>query len=120
MKKNKANQEFHVVAFDRTGRVSGDAANITCTLAIDGGARNATNDVSPTEIGTTGEYVFSLTQAETNGHQLSFSPVSSTAGVNVLGSPSNIIYTTEEIEILDKATNASESSEISANHLQSL
>lgn len=93
---NTAGQEFHVIAFDLDGRVTGDAANITCTLAIDGGSRVATNDVNPIEIGTTGEYVFYLTQAESNGHQLSFVPTSATGGVQVLGSPSNVIYTHEE------------------------
>jgi hypothetical protein len=37
--------------------------------------------------------VFDLSQAETNGHSLSFTPVCSTSGVQVLGVPSNVIYT---------------------------
>lgn len=93
MKKNTPDQSFHVIAFNASGDVSGDAANITCELSIDGGARVATLDVNPTEIGTTGEYVFSLALSETNGYALSFSPVSSTSGVKVLGTPSNVIYT---------------------------
>jgi hypothetical protein len=93
MLKNIAGQSFHVIAFNASGRVSGDAANITCQLKIDDGNRGPTIDINPTEIGTTGEYVFTLTQAETNGHALSFTPISSTGGVQVLGSPSNIIYT---------------------------
>lgn len=102
MKYNTAGQEFHAIAFNASGRVSGDAANITCTLALDGGTRAATNDVNPTEIGTTGEYVFTLTQAESLGHQQSFAPVSSTPGVQVLGVPSNVIYTTQETAIKAK------------------
>jgi len=93
MKKNESGQFFHIVAFNNQGRVSGESANISCELAIDGGARNGLDTTNPTEIGTTGEYVFSLLQAETNGHELSFSPVCSTSGVQVLGMPSNVIYT---------------------------
>ena len=93
MKYNTASQTFHIVAFDQDGRVTGEATNISCTLSIDGGARSALDDTEPTEIGTTGEYVFDLTQAETNGHELSFVPVCSTEDVQVLGTPSNVIYT---------------------------
>ena len=93
MRKDIAGQLFHVVAFNASGRVSGDAANITCTISIDGGTRVTTSDVNPTEIGTTGVYVFTLSQAETDGHELSFIPSSSTSGVQVLGMPSNVIYT---------------------------
>jgi hypothetical protein len=101
MKFNTASQAFHVIAFDENGRVTGDAANITCELAIDGGDRDPLGDTNPTEIGTTGEYVFSLTQAETNGHALSFTPVSS-SGAQVIGVPSNIVYTTLESDIKAK------------------
>lgn len=94
MLKNTAGQFFHAIAFDVNGRVSGQAANITSGLSIDGGTRVATNDVNPTEIGATGEYAFALTQPESNGHALSFTPACSTSGVQVLGSPSNVIYTT--------------------------
>jgi hypothetical protein len=93
MKLNTSGQRFHVIAFNASGRVSGEAANITAQLAIDGGTRSATSDTNPVEIGSTGEYVFDLTQAETNGHSLSFTPVCSTSGVQVLGVPSNVIYT---------------------------
>ena len=96
MLKNTAGQSFHAVAFDTNGRVSGQAANITSGLSIDGGTRVATNDVNPTEIAATGEYVFTLTQGETNGHALSFTPACSTSGVQVLGVPSNVIFTTDK------------------------
>lgn len=102
MKFNVASQRFNVVAFNESGRVSGDAANITCSLAIDGGTRTALGDTNPVEIGTTGEYVFDLTQAETNGHALSFTPSSATSGVQVLGVPSNVVYTTLESAIKAK------------------
>jgi hypothetical protein len=90
---NRPDQQFHVIAFDANGRVSGVAASITATLSIDGGAYDALNDLNPTEIGTTGEYVFDLLQAETNGYALSFVPVVASAGVEILGMPSNVIYT---------------------------
>ena len=90
---NFAGQKFHVVAFNLAGRVTGGATAITCTLSKDGGSRVATNDVNPVEIGSTGVYVFDLTQAETNAYSLSFNPVSGTAGVQVVGSPSNVVYT---------------------------
>jgi len=93
MKFNTAGQQFHVIAFNAAGRVSGDEANITSGLALDNGGRNPLNDLHPVEIGTTGEYVFDLLTAETNGHKQSFSPASSTPGVNVVGVPSNVIYT---------------------------
>ena len=117
MIKNTASQFFHAIAFDANGRVSGQAANITSGLSIDGGTRVATNDVNPTEIGATGEYAFALTQPESNGHALSFTPACSTSGVQVLGLPSNVIYTTvnaggltgpftRTITITDSVTNA--------------
>ncbi|MCC9645012.1 hypothetical protein LOC71_22270 [Rhodopirellula sp. JC740] len=99
MQKNTANQRFFVKAFDDNGAVTGDAANITCQLSIDGGAYAATDDVNPTEIGTSGQYVFDLTQAETNGYELSFVPKSSTSGVQVLGVPENVIYTTVPLDL---------------------
>lgn len=99
MQKNTAGQRFFVKAFDDNGAVSGDAANITCQLSIDGAAYSATNDVNPTEIGTSGQYVFDLTQAETNGYELSFVPESSTSGVQVMGMPTNVIYTSEPLDL---------------------
>lgn len=95
MKKNTASQRFIVKAFDDNGAVTGDAANITCKLAIDGGTYTAITDVNPVEIESSGQYVFDLTQAETDGYELSFLPVSATSGVQVMGMPTNVIYTTD-------------------------
>ena len=103
MKFNEANQEFHVIAFNGFGRVTGIAANITCELSIDGGTRAALSDTTATEIGTTGEYVFVLSQAETNGYELSFTPSTTVSGVRVGGVPAMVIYTTTEAAILTKA-----------------
>lgn len=93
MIRNKAGQTLHVKAFNSEGLITGDAANITCTLAVDGGSRSSTTDTNPTEIGTSGEYEFALTQAETKGYELSFMPSSSTSGVQVFAMPGNVIYT---------------------------
>ncbi len=101
MLRNTPNQQLHIIAFDSQGRVTGEAANITCQLSIDGGARVALADTSATEIGTTGEYVFDLSQAETDGHALSFTPACSTQDVNVLSMPSNVIYTFDADAITD-------------------
>lgn len=88
-----AGQRFHFVAFNSMGRVSGQAASMSCDLSIDNGSRVALSDALPTEIGTTGEYYFDLTEGETDGHCLSFAPRCSVSGVQVLGMPSNVIYT---------------------------
>lgn len=97
MKKNAAGQYFYVQAFNASGEVTGDAGNIGCTLSIDGGARSSLADAHPTEIAN-GMYRFDLTQAETNGHELSFNPSSTStgSGVQVKGSNGNVIYTTVE------------------------
>jgi len=92
---NRPGQQFHAIKFDANGRVSGQAAFASVTLSIDGGPYLPLNDTNPTEVGTTGEYIWQLTQAETNGYELSFAPVTATAGVEILGMPSNVIYTTQ-------------------------
>lgn len=93
MLRNTAGQSVHVLAFDENGRRSGIAGSLSITLAIDGGDSAPLGDTSPTEIGTTGEYVYSLTQEETNGHELSFSPSCSIGGVQVFTLPGNVIFT---------------------------
>ena len=52
MQKNVTGQKWVVFAFDRTDNTpkTGDAANITANLRIDGGAANAVDDVNPTEL----------------------------------------------------------------------
>ncbi len=93
MIRNQAGQSVHILAFDQNGRRSGIAGTLSCTLAIDSGDRNALDDATPEEIGTTGEYLYSLTQGETDGHALSFVPGCSIPGVQVMALPSNVIYT---------------------------
>ena len=101
MFKNTANQKLTVLAFADAGhasldageKVTGDAANITLKIEQDDdGTRSASNDVNPTET-EGGQYVFDLTQAETNGDKLTFYPTSSTAGVQVVAVPTMAIYT---------------------------
>jgi hypothetical protein len=86
MLKNTASQRFYVYAWDGAAGEpkTGDAANITAQIVIDGGASAATNDTNPTELSAAnhpGVYYFEATQAETNGSQIVVTPVSSTANV---------------------------------------
>ena len=94
MQKNVAGQKWRVFAYNRTTQVpqTGDAANITALISIDGAAAGATNDVNPTEI-SGGFYEFDLTQAETNGYELLIIPSSVTAGIQVIGAPATVTTT---------------------------
>lgn len=100
MLKNVASQKFYVRAFADAGHasldpgepVTGDAAQITAKIGLDYAAASATNDTNPTEI-EDGIYAFDLTQAETNADVVLLLPESSTAGVQVVALPSNVVYT---------------------------
>lgn len=86
--KNESGQKIFVEAYNTStgARVTGDAANITAELSIDGGTSAATNDANPTEVDATdhaGLYAFDMTQAETNGEQLIVSAVSATSNVQI-------------------------------------
>ena len=98
MKKNTAGQKWRVFAFNRnTGEpVTGDASNITATIAIDHGSATALDDTNPTEI-EDGYYLFDLTRAETNGGVLDLYPQSSTSDVQVVGVPGTV-YTVEQYD----------------------
>ena len=72
--------------------ITGDAANITANIRIDGGAANAVDDVNPTEL-EDGYYVFDITATEADGDLLLLAPTSSTANVQVIGVP-GALYTT--------------------------
>ena len=87
MYKNTASQKWSIFAFDRTDNTpkTGDAANITANLRIDG-VQNAVDDTNPTEL-EDGYYEFDLTQVETNGSLLVICPASSTANIQVIGVP---------------------------------
>lgn len=94
MQKNVAGQKWVVFAFDETDNtaVTGDAANITGNLRIDGGAANPIDDTNPAEL-EDGYYIFDITQAESNGDYILIAPQSSTADVQVIGVP-GAIWTT--------------------------
>lgn len=95
--KNKASQKLAVFAVDSTGAAkTGDAANITAQISLNGGACAATNDTNPTELDAAdakGIYLFDLTQAETNADLVIVSAVSVTSGVTLRPA---IIYTEPE------------------------
>jgi hypothetical protein len=96
--KNKASQKVACFAYDSTdgSAVTGDAANISAQISLDGAATAATDDTAPTELDATdapGVYLFDLTQAETNADLIVIASVSSTS--DVLIEPL-IIYTQPE------------------------
>lgn len=92
MQKNVAGQRWTVFAFDETTNlpVTGDAANITGNLYLDG-VLNAIDDTNPTET-EDGQYDFTITQAESNADHISIHAESSTANVQVIGIP-GALYT---------------------------
>jgi len=84
--KNKASQKFPVTAWDTDNNVAktGDASNITALLFNDGVAvGTATDDTNPTEMGTSGVYVFNMTQAESNFDMLILAAESSTSNIQL-------------------------------------
>lgn len=91
MFKNVAGQKIAVVAYDTLAGAykTGDSANITATISLDGGGQNATNNTNPTELGN-GIYIFDSTQAESNADLIALVAASSTA--NVIIEPV-IVYT---------------------------
>lgn len=88
MIKNTAGQKWICFAFNRTSNapITGDAANITASLRLDGGDANPIDDTNPTEL-SGGYYAFDLTAAETNADLIVIIPVSATADVLVIGVP---------------------------------
>ncbi|KKM21891.1 hypothetical protein LCGC14_1630890 [marine sediment metagenome] len=93
MQKNVAGQKWVVYAWNTSSLlpVTGDAANITANLRIDGGAANPVDDTNPTEL-EDGYYIFDITQTESNGDLLLIAPASATGSVRVRGVP-EAIYT---------------------------
>lgn len=72
--------------------VTGDAAQITANVRIDGGAANAVDDTNPTEL-EDGYYIFNITAAEANGENIVICPASSTANTAVIGMPAALYPT---------------------------
>ncbi len=91
MEKNVASQKWIVFAFDRTDNTpkTGDAANITANLRLDGAAANAVDDTNPTEL-EDGFYIFDITQAECNADYILMAPASGTADIQVIGCPAAV------------------------------
>ena len=89
--KNTASQGVYFFMIDSgTGEgKTGDSAQISVTISLDGGATSASSN-SVSEIGG-GVYTLTLTQGETNADRVAIIPSSSTA--SVVGSPI-IAYTT--------------------------
>ncbi len=86
MFKNVGSQKVAVFAWDAAAGAAktGDAANITGQISIDGAATAATDDTNPTELDATdapGVYLFDTTQAETNGDLIILQAASSTADI---------------------------------------
>lgn len=84
--KNVASQRVAVFAYDTVAQApkTGDAANITARVSLDGGASAPTGTTNPTEVDATnmkGLYLFPLTQAESNADLFALAAVSATADV---------------------------------------
>lgn len=84
--KNQTGQKIAIYAHDKAADApkTGDAANITAQISLDGGLSAATSDVNPTELDATnhpGIYLFDLSQAETNADLIILTASSSTAGI---------------------------------------
>jgi hypothetical protein len=62
--RNRPNQGVYLTEQTGTGPLTGDAANITATVSLDGGAPTVTQTVHPTEIGG-GVYWLPLARSET-------------------------------------------------------
>lgn len=92
--KNVGSQILEVFAFDYTTGApkTGDSANITAYVTIDGGSVTVLADTSATEKSSTnapGWYQFDLAQGETNGDHLLYTAKSSTGNVTVVGMDTN-------------------------------
>ena len=81
IEKNVAAQKWGIFCFDDTDNSAktGDAAQITGSVWIDG-VENVIDDANPTETAH-GQYIFDITQAESNGEYLVMDAVSSTGDV---------------------------------------
>lgn len=106
MFKNTASQKITMFAFDSATGLpkTGDAANITVYVSKDDGAVTVLGDTTATEADATnakGDYLFDLTQTETNADKLRFTGKSSTSGIVVVP---QTIYTLPTTGILAPTT----------------
>jgi lysophospholipase L1-like esterase len=88
--KNKSGQKLAIFAIDLSATPAapktGEAANITAQISLDGGPAAALIDTNPTELDAVnmpGIYIFDLAQAETNADLISIYPTCSTADVSI-------------------------------------
>jgi hypothetical protein len=93
--KNTASQKVYVFAFDATTGLpkTGDAANITASIAKDFGAAADLTDTSATEVDSTkakGYYLFDISQTETNADDIAITARSSTSNIVVVGAPARM------------------------------
>ena len=96
--KNTADQKIAIIAIDTSdgSLETGDAANITAQISLDGAASAGTNDVNPTELDNVnhpGVYIFDMLQNETDANLIILTSSSITA--NISCGESMIIYTQE-------------------------
>lgn len=91
LRRNVSGQKWRIFAFNRkTGEpVIGDAANITAKIALDHALPAPIATPTPMEV-EAGYYLLTLDQAETDADHLDIYPTSTTADVQVVGSPANI------------------------------
>lgn len=94
-----------VYAFDETTNIekTGDSANITGTLYIDG-TSNAIDDTNPTELGG-GYYAFDITAVESNGDNIVIVAASTTANIQVVGCPAALYTRPPNFEALSVDAN---------------
>jgi hypothetical protein len=82
-------------------KISANEANITATLSRDGQTAAATNDVNPTEIGTSGVYIFDLNSTETDANIIVI--LASSTGAKTWLDPV-VIYTEQSLSSYGAAT----------------
>lgn len=85
MLKNVAGQSVLLFAFNRltNAPVTGDAAQITANISLDGATPGPTDTTNPTEV-EDGYYLLPVTKAETNANTVDIYPESSTPNVQVI------------------------------------
>ena len=106
MQKNTASQYWVVFAFEDEGGtnpgepVTGDAANHSASIRIDGSGTPVVLGGTPTEL-SGGYYRWDVGATGTNGDHLTIIPSSSTANVNVIGVPGSVWTTAPNFSAFD-------------------
>ena len=107
MYRNLAGQEYHVLLFDKDGRVKDQEAFISVKVSKDGGPYVPLADTAPSEIigtgGRTGEYAFTLTAAESDYQFLDFELeyTGTVPGVEIAGIPANTVAPSRMLQIAE-------------------